>query len=320
MMKARALCSVMCWIVVGCGTTDEIPPHVGGLPGTDSGAGRRDAGVAADSGGVLDAEAVVDAGSEACAPAPRETVTVSAGPLFLANNRFSPDSSSLAVVAFEGFASQGLRIVDLCGALVSDIGNDDGPRAAVAWSNDAASLFYGSSDGAKSVSAAGGTPQILVADSDEFDVSPDGAMLVYSDNGDLFTWDIANSTATDLMVEGNFPRFSPDGTQVAFVEGGMLQFLTLGSTSVAAVGPIESAAFQPFDWLTSDSFAVVTATGIEAAVSDGGGGYTRTTVVNGSAIQDVDVSPDGAMISYRINLMRPVYVYGAAQRKTSSNR
>ena len=239
--------------------------------------------------------------SGSCAPTAGETVTVSAGSLFLANNRFSPDSGSLAAVAFEGFSSQGVRIVDLCGALVTDIGNDDGPRATIAWSDDAATVFYGTSDGAKSVPAAGGAPEDVVADADTFDVSPDGSTLVYSDNGDLFTWGHRDFHADGPHGGGDLSSLLP-GRHPGGLRRGRhaAESLTLAGSAVDIVGAIDNAAFQPFDWLSDDSFAVAASAGVETVVPDGASGYTRTTVEGGSGVQDIDVSPDGTMISYRI--------------------
>jgi Tol biopolymer transport system component len=283
-------------VTMGCKVTAG-PEDDSGIDG-----GRSDGGGATDGGG-----GGTDSGPTSCRPGPGESVSAITGGNW-GGERFSPNSEELAVVVFDGFTPAGIRITDLCGDTVTDIPLSDGTRTYIAWSPDAATLYYVNSDGAASVPAAGGSATPIVADAGQLDVSPDGTMLVYADGSDLFTYDLAGATPTDLMQTGRFPRFSPDGTEIAFVDGDMLRVLTLADSMVRDIVMIDSAAFQPFDYFSDGSFAVVTSAGIDTVSADG----TMTqNILPASAAQDIDVSPDDSLIAYRINgINEPVRLFG----------
>jgi len=296
-MKTTLTCMLfLALAAAGCeettGTDGGTDTSVGDTSVTDTGSG--------DTGG---GDTATDTGVPGCDLAAGEERRVGGT---TAGGRFAPGSDQIAIVTFEGFSATGLEVLDLCGDSVTTIATGDTPRSFIAWSPDAATLYYSNGDGVSSVPSSGGSPAAVVADARSFDVSPDGTTIVYDDGGDLFTWDIAGGMATDLMQTGSFPRYNADGTLLAFVDGGMLRVLTLADSMVADVIAVDGAAFQPIDWFSNGDLAVVTSTGIDRVDISG----TATNIAMVSAAQDVDVAPDDAMLAYRINGMLPTILLG----------
>lgn len=124
---------------------------------------------------------------------------------------------------------------------------------------------------------------------------------------DLFTWELVSGTETDLNQAGAFPRYSPDGSQIALSAGGVLTVLTLADGATSAVTAI-SGAFQAHDWLPNGDLVIVSDVGIERVTM--AGARTTITTVTGTVALDVDVSPDGAMVAYRKNGQRPTFIFG----------
>jgi hypothetical protein len=82
--------------------------------------------------------------------------------------------------------------------------------------------------------------------------SPSGLTIVYSSstNGHLFAVSsaaVSSTTPTDLGVSGTQPAYSPDGTQIAFVDGGQLKTMQAQVSGAVTPVPNTTGGTQP-DW------------------------------------------------------------------------
>ncbi|HEX6788402.1 MAG TPA: hypothetical protein VF091_04100 [Gaiellaceae bacterium] len=82
--------------------------------------------------------------------------------------------------------------------------------------------------------------------------SPSGLTIVYSSssNGHLFAVSsaaVSSTTPTDLSVSGTQPAYSPDGTKIAFVDGGQLKTMLAQAGGTVTAVPNTTGGSQP-DW------------------------------------------------------------------------
>jgi Tol biopolymer transport system component len=114
-----------------------------------------------------------------------------------------------------------------------------------------------------SVPVAGGEPTLLVRNASMGVYAPDGETLAYVDSPRGF-WAAPNLFLADadggdrkLLVEGDaidFPRWSPDGTKIAYTDAGGIYVVDVatGETSLVAEGP------RAADWFDEDTLVVST--------------------------------------------------------------
>jgi hypothetical protein len=91
----------------------------------------------------------------------------------------------------------------------------------MAWKADDSELLYYSDKGIRGVPPGGGTGRLVVNAFAAMgpDLSPDGNWLVYGTNGgnlQLADLRVSPAVETDLGLAGASPRFSPDGSTIAF--------------------------------------------------------------------------------------------------------
>lgn len=79
--------------------------------------------------------------------------------------------------------------------------------------------------------------------------SPTGATVVYqsSSDGHLFAVSSGGGTPLDLDVAGTEPSYGPDGTKIAFVDGGQLKIMVAQQNGAVAAVAATAGAAQP-DW------------------------------------------------------------------------
>ena len=256
----------------------------------------------------------LDAGME-CAPIDNAGVDVATG-AFWAGQRFNPQSEWLAVIRYEGLSPVGISVLDFCGESIAEVDTTDIAGTYLAWA-DERTIYFGGGAGIMRVSigGGGGAPTMLLADADSFDVSPDDGTIVFSRDGDLHLYDVDTMAETDLSVTGTFPRYSPSGTKIAFLDAGLLKVLTLAGSSVEDGPMIGTQVFQPFDWTANDfSLGIKSTPGIDAVEFDPELGVITRTVANVGDVIDIDIAPDGRFMTFRRNGMRGFTVYGVPER------
>ena len=120
-----------------------------------------------------------------------------------------------------------------------------------------------------SVPAAGGEPTLAVRDASLGAYGPDEQSLAYVESPRGIWWAstrlmVADADGGDpeLLVEGqdeiDFPRWSPDGTRIAYVDAGRIHVVDVatGETSSVADGPDDDLLYT-VDWFDEDTLVVV---------------------------------------------------------------
>jgi Tol biopolymer transport system component len=140
------------------------------------------------------------------------------------------------------------------------------------------------------------------------DVSADGLTIVYGINGgSMEIGTFSGSSVEDLQTGGDSPRFSPDGTKLAYEAGDAIHVMLLADLSTTEV--IDAGTYLgSVDWFSDGNrLAVTTDAGIEivdVSVSPA----TRTLIRDDFAATDVDISADDSRIAYVVNGTSDVYV------------
>ena len=228
--------------------------------------------------------------------------------------RWSPDGKKIgfhhATPGLMGAHSIG--VMDELGGNVSLIADAGTYLASVAWSPDGTTLYFSGDDGVLKVPSAGG-PTSLVKSSFaamNIDVSKDGRRLSYSVNGsaDVTVLDLADAGQT-YVSKGEAARFSPDGTQLAYVarekesDGGSDQHFKLyrfSDQSVSELG-VAGTYLASICWFADGArLAVTSKDGLEL-LTLGQAPVGRTRLFDAFAATGCDVHPDGTRILYRVN-------------------
>jgi Tol biopolymer transport system component len=133
------------------------------------------------------------------------------------------------------------------------------------------------------------------------DLSPDGTHLVYGVNGStLHIKDLdSDDAARALEISGNSPRYSPDGTQIAFATSEAIRIMDAEGDNVQDVITGELSYLSSVDWLADGArLAITSENGVEIVDIEAG---SRRTIADGFATKDIDVSADGERLVYGVN-------------------
>ena len=235
--------------------------------------------------------------------------------------RWSPDGKKIAMhhSTLGPMSVDSIGVIDEGGgnlALVADAGTY---LASVAWVPGGASIYFSGTAGILKVATTGG-PVTLVKSAFaamNIDVSKDGQRLTYSINGtnDVTLLELSDGGQTTIG-KGEAARFSPDGTQLAYVarktepDGGTDEHFMLykfSDKSVADIG-VAGTYLASVCWFADNKrLALTSANGIELMSLDQTP-LTRRKLIDAFASTGCDVHPDGTRILYRVNGQRGINV------------
>ncbi len=217
--------------------------------------------------------------------------------------RFSPEGSQIAYLRREGDV-YGIAVMQANGTNSRTLATDGNYLTAMTWTRDGSEVIYYANDGIRAVPVTGGSGRFVVHAFAAVgpDLSPDGNSLVYGTNGGtmrLVDLRATPAVESDLGVLGRSPRFSPDGSAIAFFDGEMIRLMDLGSKAVTDV-VASTADFGGVDWY-GDGRRLLAGTdrGIEKVKL--GPPVERTLVNDQFALMDIDLSPDDASVVYGVN-------------------
>lgn len=159
--------------------------------------------------------------------------------------------------------------------------------------------------------ALGGTPRLLLRDASDATWSPDGKWLAYGrpSSGSLWVSTPSGDDATQLASESGYqasdPRFSPDGSEIAFVAKapgpyGRLQVVTRSTKAVRQLTLPEIMVLSPA-W-SPDGRSLYFASGLNGAINvwkmpAAGGSPTQVTSGQGDDAE-LDISQDARRLCF----------------------
>jgi Tol biopolymer transport system component len=216
------------------------------------------------------------------------------GPLWGA--RFSPDGSRLAV-AFG--PDDKLGTIDLASGALTEVADNTSYLTGTSWSAAGDAIVYDGSGGIYRVAPGAAPVQLTDAfASMGVDLSPDGTRVAYGVNGtDAELYTIATDTTTPLGRPCQAIRFSPSGTSVGCISGGLfvIDLATMAETTVLADGLPFIAGL---DWYADGQRLVVTSDdGLEAVTLAG----ARSVLLDTFAAVEVDLAPDEQSLVFATN-------------------
>ena len=131
-----------------------------------------------------------------------------------ADPQYSPDGSAIAFARDDGATGYDIWVLDLSSNMATQVTATAGNERSPTW-------------------------------------SPNGVTLVYSSStGHLFSVSSSaqsSTTPTDLGVSGTEPTYSPDGSKIAFVDGGQLKYMVAQQNGAVTAIANTAGAAQP-DW------------------------------------------------------------------------
>lgn len=215
--------------------------------------------------------------------------------------RFSPDGSRLVLVYNADDEDEVVAVMDVDGRNLEILTGPVSYLTAPTWSPDGAQIFYYGS-GIERINADGSDPEVI---DNAFaamgpDISPDGTLLAYGVNGSTIRIaSLEPEVATIVTEEYGKPRFSPDGTQIAFANAGALRVMDIDGENGRDIVTEDLSYLSSVAWFPDGQrLAVTTENGVEIIdVTDG----SRSVAISGFATMEVDVSADGTRIIYGIN-------------------
>ena len=233
------------------------------------------------------------------------------------NGRWSPDGKKIAL----HFASKGasasdfIAVMDETATTITPIADAGTYLATAAWGPGGTSVYFTDSDGISRVSATGGAVTQVANPfaAFELDVSGDGKRLTYTSNGvnDISLVELGDGGVTTVH-SGQAARFSPDGGQLAFVDGATdlehFWLYTFATKAVVDLGEANTYLASVGWFPDGQRLAVTSKLGIEMLTLGQSPVGRKTLYGDAFAATGVDVSSDGKKILYRVNGGTGLYV------------
>ncbi|HKF51693.1 MAG TPA: LpqB family beta-propeller domain-containing protein [Candidatus Acidoferrales bacterium] len=229
----------------------------------------------------------------------------------------SPDGRSVAFVSNRD-GHYNIYVGLTGGGSLVQVTNDANLKARPAWSPDGATLAYARLNDSGlwdiwEVPALGGTPRPVILDATDPAWSPDGRSLAYENGADETLWisGVQGENAHRVLPPPNSftrdtePRFSPDGSQIAFISrrqgpGGTVSVVDIASGKARELTNDDELALSPA-W-SPDGRSIYSASSRGGTVniwknSLRGGEPEQITAGQGDDAQ-LDVSADGKRIVF----------------------
>ncbi len=262
-------------------------------------------GCGSSTGGMTD----MDAGNGPTSKA----LTAPSGQQFW-EGRWSPDGKKIGFhhATTGSMGADSIAVMDETGAGVTLLADAGSYLASVAWSADGTTLYFTGDDGILKVPASGGAVTLVKSAfaAMDLDVSRVGSRLTYSLNGSssISLLELSDGGVTTLG-KGGSARFSPDGTQLAYVardtasDGGNEEHFKLYKFSDKSEADLGFAGtyLASVCWFSDNKRLGVTGkTGIELLTLDTTP-VGRSKLFDASSATGCDVHPDGKRLLYRVN-------------------
>jgi Tol biopolymer transport system component len=217
--------------------------------------------------------------------------------------RFSPDGASLAYVRDDGTTSE-VAVMSPTGTDSRSLATDGNYLTEMTWTASGAEVLYYGDHGIRAVPLAGGSGRFVVNVFAAMgpDLSPDGTRLVCGTNGGFMQVnDLTQTPAVghDLGVAGSSPRFSPDGTTLAFWGDDKLRLMDVATNAVTDVLDTTNS-FGGVDWF-ADGRRLLAGTDRGIEIVTLGPPLSRVLLKDSFALLNVDLSPDGKSVAYGVN-------------------
>jgi Tol biopolymer transport system component len=235
---------------------------------------------------------------------------------------FSPDGTQIVYYGYERgdaadygiyvSSADGSGVTDLTTTYLDPVENNQGEPV---WSPDGRQIAFDNDSDDRStqglyVMNADGTGIRKIADGGFSSWSPDGSSLVYlaasGDRNDIFSVSLDDSTVTQLTDTPAFdelPTWSPDATQIAYIEAGQIWVMDADGSDPHPVTDIHNdgiGGYSPdwspdsnliaFEVFMGDNWDIYT-------VGRDGSGLQAVADGDGDEIQPV-WSPDGSLVAY----------------------
>ncbi len=218
----------------------------------------------------------------------------------LSKARFSKDSANI-VVNYQDDDGEHVATMQRDGKDVKIIASDANYLTAPTWNADGASvIYYGTAIQKVDLDGTNNTVLVDAFAAMDPDISSDGSTLIWGVNGgSLFLRTLPDGPTTPLTEMGASPRFSPDGTQIAFATAAAIRVMKADGSDVQTLVSGDLSYLSTVAWLPNGKQLAITSTrGVELVDLEDG---ARKTLVDQFAAKDVDVSPDGNWIVYGVN-------------------
>ncbi len=256
---------------------------------------------------------VVDAGN----PGPSRAELAAPANLQFWNGRWSPDGRKIALHCSTKGASTSdfIAVMDETGTSLTAVADAGTYLATAAWGPGGTSVYFTDSKGISKVGVQGGAATAVATPfaAYELDVSRDGKRLTYTSNGlnEIALVELADGGVATVHT-GQAARFSPDGGQLAFVDGvsGKEHFwlYTFAAKSVADLGEANTT-LASVGWFPDGKHLAVTSNlGIEVLTVDPTPVARKLLFGDAFAATGIDVAPDAAKLLYRVNGSTGLYV------------
>jgi len=225
--------------------------------------------------------------------------------VYLSHARFSPDGQRFALVHDDGEV-ESLATLGVDGTDLSLLAENANYLTAPTWTSDGASIVFYADDISRINPDGSGLESLLPAFAAmDLDLSPDDGHIVYGVNGgNLTIVGLQTRDSVTLDFSGNSPRYSPDGSQIAYITDSAIRVMDAqGADGRDVTTDTEDLSYlSSLDWFPDgERLAITSKRGIEIVDIATG---TRSTLIDDFATKFIDVSPDGKSLVFGVNGQR----------------